>query len=161
MCQLSQNLGASTSWNPLGLSRPVMGLLYLYNSYSIGKYYFHVAVVNEICNNIHNAHKSRILPSTAYSELLLTLQTMYLRQVPKLHFSSYDADNSHCVCTTCRSNLWICLSSATCSICLPCLGAKLQMTETPLHQYVHSTLLQYNTMGFYCTKMHCNLARNK
>jgi hypothetical protein len=29
MCQLSRNLGASTSWNPLGLSRPVMGLLYL------------------------------------------------------------------------------------------------------------------------------------
>jgi len=30
MCQLSCNLGASTSWNPQGLSRPVMGLLYLY-----------------------------------------------------------------------------------------------------------------------------------
>jgi hypothetical protein len=30
MCRLSCNLGASTSWNPQGLSRPVMGLLYLY-----------------------------------------------------------------------------------------------------------------------------------
>jgi len=29
-CQLSGNLGASTSWNPQDLSRPVMGLLYLY-----------------------------------------------------------------------------------------------------------------------------------
>ena len=29
MCQLSWNLGASTSWNPHGLSRHVMGLLYL------------------------------------------------------------------------------------------------------------------------------------
>ena len=29
MCRLSWNLGASTSWNPQGLSRPVMGLLYL------------------------------------------------------------------------------------------------------------------------------------
>jgi hypothetical protein len=28
MCQLSWNLVASTSWNLLGLSRPVMGLLY-------------------------------------------------------------------------------------------------------------------------------------
>ena len=27
MCRLSWNLGASTSWNPQGLSRPVMGLL--------------------------------------------------------------------------------------------------------------------------------------
>jgi hypothetical protein len=30
MCRLSSNLSASTSWNPQGLSRPVMGLLYLY-----------------------------------------------------------------------------------------------------------------------------------
>ena len=29
MCQLSWNVGASTYWNPQGLSRPVMGLLYL------------------------------------------------------------------------------------------------------------------------------------
>jgi hypothetical protein len=29
MCRLSWNLGSSTSWNPQGLSRPVMGLLYL------------------------------------------------------------------------------------------------------------------------------------
>jgi hypothetical protein len=33
MCRLSWNLGTSNSWNPRGLSRPVMGLLYLlYNS---------------------------------------------------------------------------------------------------------------------------------
>jgi len=30
MCRLSWNRGASTYWNPQGLSRPVMGLLYLY-----------------------------------------------------------------------------------------------------------------------------------
>ena len=30
MCRLAWNLGASASWNPQGLSRPVMGLLYLY-----------------------------------------------------------------------------------------------------------------------------------
>ena len=33
MCRLSWNLAASTSWKPQGLSRPVMGLLYLYNAY--------------------------------------------------------------------------------------------------------------------------------
>jgi len=32
MCRFFFNLGASTSWNPQGLSRPVMGLLYLTNS---------------------------------------------------------------------------------------------------------------------------------
>jgi hypothetical protein len=30
MCRLSWNLAASTFWNPQGLSRPVMGLLYLH-----------------------------------------------------------------------------------------------------------------------------------
>jgi len=30
MCQLSWNMEASTSWNLQGLSRPVMGLLYLF-----------------------------------------------------------------------------------------------------------------------------------
>jgi hypothetical protein len=29
MCRLPWNLGASTSWNPQGLSRPLIGLLYL------------------------------------------------------------------------------------------------------------------------------------
>jgi hypothetical protein len=28
---LSRNLGTLTSWNPLGLSRPVMGMIYLYH----------------------------------------------------------------------------------------------------------------------------------
>jgi hypothetical protein len=32
MWRLSRNLGASTSWNPVGLSRPVMGLLYPFDS---------------------------------------------------------------------------------------------------------------------------------
>jgi len=37
-CWLSWNLGASTSWNPMGLSRPVMGLLYLfYLSYALNQ----------------------------------------------------------------------------------------------------------------------------
>ena len=33
MCRLSRNSGASTSWNPKGLSRPVTGKLYLYPLY--------------------------------------------------------------------------------------------------------------------------------
>jgi len=30
VCRLSWNLGTSDSWKPQGLSRPVMGLLYLF-----------------------------------------------------------------------------------------------------------------------------------
>jgi len=33
MCRLSWNLGAWTSWNPQGLSRPVMGLLYFFTCF--------------------------------------------------------------------------------------------------------------------------------
>jgi len=32
MCRLSLNLGASTSWNPQGLPRPIIGFLCLYVS---------------------------------------------------------------------------------------------------------------------------------
>jgi len=35
MCPLSWNLEALNSWNPQGLSRPVMGLLYLYFTFSL------------------------------------------------------------------------------------------------------------------------------
>jgi len=31
---LSRNLGTLTFWNPLGLFRPVTGLLYLYTNYT-------------------------------------------------------------------------------------------------------------------------------
>ena len=37
LCRLSWNLGASTSWSPLGLFRPVMGLLYLFSQYYINR----------------------------------------------------------------------------------------------------------------------------
>jgi len=36
VCRLSENLGASTSRNPPVLSRPVRGLLYLYDGIEIG-----------------------------------------------------------------------------------------------------------------------------
>ena len=42
MYRLSWNLRASTYWNPLGLSRPVMGLLYLY-------LYFHISTSRSMC----------------------------------------------------------------------------------------------------------------
>ena len=46
MCRLSWNLGASTSWNPQGLSRPVMGLLYLYRYLCLNT----VSYIFELCN---------------------------------------------------------------------------------------------------------------
>jgi len=44
MCRLSWNLGASTSWNPQGLPRPVMGLLYLYLTFPVRIHEHKVAI---------------------------------------------------------------------------------------------------------------------
>jgi hypothetical protein len=46
MCRVFWNLGASTSWNPQGLSRPVMGLLCFYQSLSTGNW------VRETCTEL-------------------------------------------------------------------------------------------------------------
>jgi hypothetical protein len=51
MCWLSWNLGASNSWNPQGLSRPVMGLLYI--------------LPLRICTTCRNMKKLCILTKTA------------------------------------------------------------------------------------------------
>jgi len=40
MCRLSGNLGASISWNRQGLSRPVMGLIYLFLQWNLRIYNF-------------------------------------------------------------------------------------------------------------------------
>ena len=42
MWRMSWNIGTSTSWNPLGLSRPVMGLLYLLHYQPVGLGIVHV-----------------------------------------------------------------------------------------------------------------------
>jgi hypothetical protein len=60
MCRLSKNLGASTSWSPKGLPRPVMGLLDLF---IVGKYHRHCTLKTEdvnydlvfkVCDNYYN-----------------------------------------------------------------------------------------------------------
>ena len=41
---LSRNLGTLTSWNPLGLSRPVMGLIYIFLPYYYYYYYYYYKI---------------------------------------------------------------------------------------------------------------------
>jgi hypothetical protein len=45
MCWLSSNLGALTFWNPQGLSRPVMGLLYLLLTVSLSVLFLYWCVI--------------------------------------------------------------------------------------------------------------------
>ena len=63
MCRLSWNLGASSSWNPQGLSRPVMGLLYLY--------------FNNGCTIASQCYVKRILPVLMNVQLPGTSGTQY------------------------------------------------------------------------------------
>ena len=46
MCRLSWNLGASTSWNPLRLSKPVMGLLCLTQRDKDGRRHIYVTALD-------------------------------------------------------------------------------------------------------------------
>jgi len=63
MCRLSWNLGASTSWNPLGLSRPVMGLLY-FSFFT--KYWVHRVVII-LKTEGHKGHNLRNILKTIRS----------------------------------------------------------------------------------------------
>ena len=94
MCRLSWNLGAFTIWNPQGLSRPVMGLLYLYftnwatQAFSNAPYYSLESPVVTICttgltfNNSTSCphslcvlcgseNKQRLFPYTALTDWFL------------------------------------------------------------------------------------------
>ena len=76
MCRLSWNLGASTSWNPQGLSRPVMGLLYLCMYRASSLFY----TVTNKCTII-----SQIITLLHVSILLCHSQGAFNQYLTKLH----------------------------------------------------------------------------
>jgi hypothetical protein len=53
MCRLSRNSGASTSWNPKGLSRPVVGKLYLLHRVKDEKNILHKIKIGKIISMGH------------------------------------------------------------------------------------------------------------
>ena len=57
MCRLSWNLGASNSWNSQGLSRPVMGLLYLYKKKGTCQIKQNTWTLNSILKNIEGSEQ--------------------------------------------------------------------------------------------------------
>jgi len=65
MCRLSWNLGASNSWNPQGLSRPVMGLLYLY----LYLFYLHKAPPSFYQNNPFCKHRLSSTPHLRHTSV--------------------------------------------------------------------------------------------
>ena len=74
MCRLSWNLGASASWNPQGLSRPVMGLLNIYLLFTIVEsrllmHFFHVA---DLCHVslLNNQYQTKERVPGSYVTLL-------------------------------------------------------------------------------------------
>jgi hypothetical protein len=70
MCRLSWNLRSSTSWNPLGLSRPIMGFLSLFPPFPI----------TSSLSGPHQLLGSLFLTPSAVSPVQAKFHT-YLRQV--------------------------------------------------------------------------------
>ena len=91
MCQLSLNLGVSTSWDPQGLSRPVMGLLYLYLGAAISQLFF---PLSKQCSSRHMSfvhHNMRITPLNVRSKGMLifinTTARTWNTAIPRVHLS--------------------------------------------------------------------------
>jgi hypothetical protein len=88
MCRLSRNLGASTSWNPQGLSRPVMGLLYLFFFYKtrIDELKYLSQIVTSLRNGILT---NRVSISDMDRSLFCILKGSDLWWSPTVLFSGY------------------------------------------------------------------------
>ena len=80
-CRLSWNLGASTSWNPQGLSRSVMGLLYLYHY-----------ILDAICT--YRLHTTFLLSFTSTRQIYLILIKFMSSSLWYLIISSLTARNN-------------------------------------------------------------------
>ena len=85
MCRLSWNLGAWASWNPQGLSRPVIGLLYLFfTSMGIG-----CRVADHMCQCCNTRLSSRPVAATinfhsttiSFGSLLLSSRALLVEAV--------------------------------------------------------------------------------
>ena len=88
MCRLSLKLGASDSWNPQGLSRPVMGLLYLllslFATYDImlssSLLHYPLLIYNPFYSSshlyAHSLSSSLCYTTTIFSKLCLTLRRL-------------------------------------------------------------------------------------
>jgi len=156
MCRLSWNLGASTSWNPQGLSRHVMELLYLYHSlnpfhnnrppkqnhlpYSYWPTHFHH------CCYMHVTVCSMLL-HLRYC-MFITMHIITCCNVKELFVSLF-------ICFVCcsRQQLFICIALTACSlwwICSvlsvvyqPIYGVLPKGMETKKHYHVTRPYIRY------------------
>jgi len=94
MYRMPWNLGTSTSWYPLGLSRPVQGLLYLYfyisNCYKIHINQYHISIISYLTPFYFRS----------YTALRLSSITVYLR-IFFWNFRTYHLT---------ESIMWLCIS---------------------------------------------------
>ena len=99
MCRLSWNPGASVSWNPQGLSRPVMGLLYLFTLFLRPSLHFttlhstslHLSILYSTKLHYTSLHLST-LHSTKLQYTSLHLSTLHST---KLHHTSLHLSTLH------------------------------------------------------------------
>jgi hypothetical protein len=83
MCRLSCTLGASTSWNPTGLPRPVRGLLYLFTQ----------KLASATCNEKFGGDKNKYQTRLQYQSAEITQVTPYLNDIKKRRGAAYPSSN--------------------------------------------------------------------
>ena len=111
MYRLSWNLGASTSWNPQGLSRPVMGLLYLYLYYTLSNFYaatfsvfkFYTDVtLTKLISFRNSIHKFR----TLYEILPVLLPPQNFVHLPRCYYRYQETENVTIERILMRNYMW-------------------------------------------------------
>jgi len=104
MCRLSWNLGASTSWNPQGLPRPVMGLLYFLQLKRTKQHVINQALIIVHTNPLYSI--SRFCKAGYIEALTLTAASLSL-----LYFLCWA---SPCGMLQISILSWFCIASAYC-----------------------------------------------
>jgi hypothetical protein len=85
LCRLFRNLGASTSWNPQDLSRPVMGYLYLYKSRTI-RWTWYTTCIGEGKERLDRPRRNWIIKelNSNLHKLSLRMQTEVWNEVSRV-----------------------------------------------------------------------------
>ena len=109
MCRLSWNLGASTSWNPQGLSRPVMGLLYILPIILWG----HAQSVEAVCqqagrSRVFRAFSSVVRQMPGYNSQRWGTARTLPSSLTVLFYVLFGLIVSFCVLLVCKCVLYYC-----------------------------------------------------
>jgi len=126
MCELSCNLGASTSWKPQGLSRPVMGFLYLFTVL-----HSHMVVtINLICSMVQEIMSFN---KPIWWDVFPLVNLWKLRFVASINLQYHDRSQPWNMMGVQKYNIYMCYTFV--HSCLVCWLAimDIQFEEVPIN----------------------------